>query len=576
MNDLQFVLPPQLHAAVRASLERCSADRVVPRIWEGDASVWTGADEARWLGWLHIVEDQLARVSEYEWLADDVRSEGFTRVVLLGMGGSSLAPEVLSRTFGRQPGAPSLAILDSTHPAQIRRVVGNDLRTTLFVVASKSGSTLEPSILNRYCFERTREVVGDGVGRHFMAVTDPGSQLEHTARRDQFRQIVSGVPSIGGRFSALSAFGMTPAALAGIDVAELLRCAAIMVGRCGPDQPVSENPGAVLGIILGEAARIGRDKPTVIASPGIEALGAWLEQLLAESTGKNGKALIPVDGEFPAPPGYYGDDRCFVQLRLLTSPNREQDRAVDAFERDGQPVIRIDVADRYELGAEFFRWEMATAVAGVTLGVNPFDQPDVEAAKEITRRLAAEYAANGSLPTEEPVFRNAEIALFTDRRNAVELERLRTEEAGKADLTSWLRAHFSRVAPGDYVALLAYLPMTASIESRLQQIRHRIRDTTRIATSVGFGPRYLHSTGQAYKGGPNTGVFLEITAEEAHDLPVPGEPYTFGVIHAAQARGDFQALIDRGRRALRVHLSRNLDAGLAAFDRAVAEALRGN
>jgi transaldolase/glucose-6-phosphate isomerase len=575
VNDLQFALPPQLNASVRASLEACHVNRVIPRIWGGDSSVWTGTDEARWLGWLHIVEDQLARIAEYRGLADEVRADGFTRVLLLGMGGSSLAPEVLSRTFGRQPGSPALMILDSTDPAQIRNVVGDDLRSTLFIVASKSGSTLEPSILKRHCFERVKGVAGDQAGRHFMAITDPGSQLEDMARWDGFRRIVSGVPSIGGRFSALSAFGMTPAALAGIDVTELLRRAAIMAGRCGPDQPVSENPGAVLGTILGEAARAGRDKPTVIASQGIEGLGAWLEQLLAESTGKNGKAIIPIDGESPAPPGYYRDDRCFVQLRLQSSLDREQDRAVDALERAGEPVIRIDVADRYELGAEFFRWEMATAVAGVILGVNPFDQPDVEAAKEITRRLAAEYAAKGSLPTEEPVLRDEGVALFTDRRNAAELEPLLGADAGKPRLSSWLRAHFARLAPGDYVALLAYLPMTASIESRLQRTRHRIRDTTRTATSVGFGPRYLHSTGQAYKGGPNSGVFLEITADDADDLPVPGEPYTFGVIKAAQARGDFQALTDRGRRALRVHLSSNVEGGLSALDSAVAEALRG-
>lgn len=572
MNDLQFILPPQLDAAVRASLERCRTERVVPRIWEGDASVWTGTDEARWLGWLQTIEDQLARLSEYGRLTDEVRRDGFTRVLLLGMGGSSLAPEVLSRTFDHHPGYPLLGILDSTDPVQIRDVIGDDVRSTLFVVASKSGSTLEPNILKRYCFELARQAVGNA-GRHFIAITDPGSQLEETARRDGFRQIVSGVPSIGGRFSALSAFGMTPAALAGIDVTELLQRAAIMAGRCGPNQPVSENPGAVLGVILGEAARMGRDKPTVIAPAAIEGLGAWLEQLLAESTGKNGKALIPIDGEVPAPPGYYRDDRCFVQLRLLTSPEREQDRAVDALEQAGHPVVRIDVADRYELGAEFFRWEMATAVAGAILGVNPFDQPDVEAAKEITRRLAAEYAAKGSLPTEEPVFKDQAVALFTDRRNADELERSIARHAGAPDLTAWLRAHFARIVPGDYVALLAYLPMSAPIKSRLDQTRHRIRDMTRAATSLGFGPRYLHSTGQAYKGGPNSGVFLEITSADAYDLPVPGEPYTFGVIEAAQAQGDFQALTDRGRRAVRVHLT-NVDVGLAALDRAVAEGLR--
>jgi len=570
VTDLRVSLPDNLDARVRASLERWQSDRLIERLWAGDASLWTGADEARWLGWLHVVDDQLRQLDASTRIAEEIAAEGFTHALLLGMGGSSLAPEVMSRTFGQQPPHPTLRIVDSTDPAQVSAAEGPDLHSTLVIVASKSGSTLEPNILEQYFFEQVRHFAGDEAGRQFIAITDPGSQLEHVAARDRFRRVVPGDSTIGGRFSALSSFGVAPAAIIGIDIRRLLLRASDMVRRCRADQPITANPGVALGTILGEAARSGRDKATLIVSPDIAGLGAWLEQLLAESTGKDGKAIIPIHGEQPAAADSYGNDRLFVYVRLRSAPDGGQDRTVDLLEQAGQPVARIDVADPYELGAEFFRWEMATAVAGAILRINPFDQPDVESAKEATRRLAAEYEKTGRLPPEHPIFRDRGIAVFTDDRNATDL----TSAAGEGrSLVSWLRAHFARLGPADYAAVLAYVQMAAAHEAALQRIRHKIRDSKRVATSIGFGPRYLHSTGQAYKGGPNTGLFLMITADDRRDLPVPGQRYTFGVIKAAQARGDFQVLTERGRRALRVHLGADVEAGLATLEEAVAESL---
>jgi transaldolase/glucose-6-phosphate isomerase len=339
-----------------------------------------------------------------------------------------------------------------------------------------------------------------------------------------------------------------------------------MVQACRAAVPVEHNPGVMLGMVLGCAANLGRDKATIIASPVFSDLGAWLEQLLAESTGKQGKGIIAVDREPLAKPDVYGNDRVFVYLRSESSPDAEQDLQVAALEKAGQPVLRIAVVDRYDLGQEFFRWEIATAVAGSIIGINAFNQPDVEASKVETRKLTSEYEESGSLPAESPIFEKDGIKLFTDSQNARAL--------GKADaLSGYLRTHLGRIKAGDYFAVLAFIEMNDEHEKRLQQIRRAVRDAKRVATCLGFGPRFLHSTGQAYKGGPNSGVFLEITCEDAHDLPVPGRKYTFGVVKAAQARGDFQVLAERGRRALRVHLGKDVGAGLSALSRAVSEAL---
>jgi len=542
------------------------------RLWARDASLWTGADEAQWLGWLSSVGDQIAHLESLTSLADDVKRAGFSDVLLVGMGGSSLCPEVLRQTFGRISGAPDFHVIDSTDPGQVAALAaGVDLANTLIIVSSKSGSTLEPNILLEYFYDGVRRLVGEReVGRRFIAITDPGSSLERIATSRGFRHIFYGAPTIGGRYSALSAFGMVPAAVMGIDVARLLDRAAQMAHACEPGVPAAANPGVLLGVTLGVLARQGRDKLTIVASPGIYDLGAWLEQLVAESTGKNGRGIVPVDLEAPGVPGQYRDDRVFVYLRLATAPDISQDVAMAGIEQAGAAVLRISVPDEYALGQEFFRWEIATAVAGALLGINPFDQPDVEASKIATRRLTEAYEASGSLPVEAPILADGGLTLFADPRNAAELAVLAGPDRSVA---AYLRAHFGRAAAGDYAALVAYLPMNAANQTLLQSIRHVVRDRRRVATCLGFGPRFLHSTGQIYKGGPNSGVFLQVTCDDAHDLPVPGRTFTFGVVKAAQARGDFQVLADRGRRALRVHLGADVASGLRVLRDAVDAAV---
>jgi transaldolase/glucose-6-phosphate isomerase len=537
------------------------------RLWDGDKSLWTGDDEDKWLGWLRVVEDQRANLPQLQAAAEDTAQAGFTHALLLGMGGSSLCPEVLKITFGKQPGHPELHVLDSTDPAQIRSIEKQlDLARTLFIVASKSGSTLEPNIFKQYFFARAQETVGrEKAGERFIAITDPGSKMQQVAERDHFRKIFFGVPSIGGRYSALSNFGMVPAAIMGLDLNRFLERTEEMVQACGPDVPVDQNPGAVLGAILGALGNLGRNKVTIITSPGIYDLGAWLEQLLAESTGKQGKGLIPVDREKLAAPDVYGDDRVFVYLHLSGDADAGQELKLAALRQAGQPVVEIELAEIYDLGQEFFRWEIATAVAGSILGINAFNQPDVEASKIVTRQLTEEYEKTGHLPAETPILEENGIKLFTDARNAANLRNL---AGGDVSLSGLLRAHLNQLGAGDYFALLAYLEMNAAHEEQLQAMRHAIRDRKRVATCLGFGPRFLHSTGQAYKGGPNSGVFLQITCDDAADLPVPGQKYTFGTVKAAQARGDFQVLADRKRRALRMHLA-DVDAGLKKLAKAL-------
>jgi len=408
------------------------------------------------------------------------------------------------------------------------------------------------------------------VGSHFIAITDPGSKMQQVAEADRFLHVFFGRPSIGGRYSALSNFGMVPAAVVGMDTKRFLARTAEMVSACGPSVAVEENPGAALGVVLGTAAKTGRDKVTIITSPGISDLGAWLEQLLAESTGKIGKGIIPVDRESLAAPEAYGNDRVFVYVRLETGADADQDAKVAAIEQAGHPVVRIAMANTYDLGAEFFRWEIATAVAGAIIGINAFNQPDVEASKIATKSLTSEYEKNGSLPAEKPVVEDSGIKLFTDEKNAAELAKA---AGGDVSLVGYLKAHLVRIKAGDYFAVLGYLQMNAEHEQSLQTLRHSVRDKKRVATCLGFGPRFLHSTGQAYKGGPNSGVFLQVTCDDLVELPVPGQKYTFGVVKAAQARGDFQVLAERGRRALRVHLGSNVKAGLATLLGAVQKAL---
>ena len=572
MSALKTSLPDSLAAAVKATSADWQSGGKMKRLWQRDATLWTGDDEANWLGWLDIVEEQIAQQDQLQKFAKEVQQRGFQHVLLLGMGGSSLCPEVLRKTFGRITHYPTLHVLDSTDPAQVKSFEHLiDIPKTLFIVSSKSGSTLEPNIFKQYFFERTKQAVGAvKVGSHFIAITDPGSKMQQVAESDRFLHIFFGRPSIGGRYSALSNFGMIPAAVIGIDTKKFLAQAAEMIGACGPDTPVDQNPGAALGIILGTAAKAGRDKVTIITSPGISDLGAWLEQLIAESTGKVGKGIIPVDRENLSTADVYGDDRVFVYVRLDSGADPDQDAKVAALEKAGHPVVQIALPDIYDLGAEFFRWEIATAVAGAIIGINAFNQPDVEASKIATRSLTSDYEKNGSLPAETPILEYDGVRLFADEINAAELAKA---AGGDATLIGYLKAHLRRIKPGDYFAVLGYIQMNAEHEQTLQAIRHLVRDSKHVATCLGFGPRFLHSTGQAYKGGPNSGVFLQITCDDSVELPVPGQKFTFGVVKAAQARGDLQVLADRGRRALRVHLGSNLKAGLAALLTAVQKAL---
>jgi transaldolase / glucose-6-phosphate isomerase len=568
VNKQTYKLPDQLANAVAASLEDWKKNNKVARLWQKDASLWTGTDESNWLGWLSITEDQIAHIGALTQIAADVKQARFKHALLLGMGGSSLCPEVLRLTFGKIKGFPELHVLDSTDPAQIKAIEAKvDLKSTLCMVSSKSGSTLEPNIYKRYFFERVKAKVGEKeAGNRFIAITDPGSKMQQVAEADNFRRIFFGVPCIGGRYSALSNFGMVPAAIMGMDVAKFLKNTEEMVKACGASSAADSNPGVILGNILGVAANLGRDKVTIITSPGISDLGAWLEQLLAESTGKIGKGIIPVDRERLAKPVTYGNDRVFAYLRLASKPHKAQDAAVAALEKAGHPMVRITLPNTYDLGQELFRWEIATAVAGSIIGINAFNQPDVEASKIETRKLTSQYEATGSLPPESPFFEEKGIKLFADEKNTAALK-------GGANLAEVLKAHLSRLGAGDYFAVLGYLTMNSANEKSLQAIRHAVRDKKKVATVLGFGPRFLHSTGQAYKGGPNSGVFLQITCDDAKDLPVPGQKYTFGVVKAAQARGDFSVLAERGRRALRVHLGKNLKSGLATLTKALQKAI---
>ena len=537
------------------------------RLWDGDETLWTASGESAWLGWLTVIEEQLADPARLTSFAADVRGR-FSDALLLGMGGSSLCPEVLRATFGAVEGFPDLHVLDSTDPAQVKSLEDAvTLEKTLFIVAGKSGSTLETSIFMSYYFDRLALKVGKvEAAKRFIAITDPGSKLEAEAQKLGFRKIFHGAPSIGGRYSALSNFRH------GGGGGDGCRCCRFSPARAANGSGLlavrswgPPTPAWPWGAILGVGAATGRDKITFIASPGVSALGAWLEQLLAESTGKQGRGIIPVDREPPGEPAAYGADRIFIYLRLESAPDARQDEAAAKLQAAGLPVVRIGIRSRMSLGQEFFRWEVATAVAGAVIGINPFDQPDVEASKTATRTLTDAYEADGSLPAESPVAAGSGLALFA----AADYAALLKEMAGGAAPEALIRAHLAAVGEGDYVAFLAYVPMTAAHEEILNEMRRFVRDAKRVATCLGFGPRFLHSTGQCYKGGPDSGVFLQITCGDAADLAVPGRKFTFGVVKAAQARGDFKVLADRRRRVLRVRLGPDVASGLATLKKIV-------
>ena len=539
------------------------------RLWAKDATLWkSGADEQRAiknrLGWLTVTESMLEQCDRLHAFAAEVKEAGFQRAVLLGMGGSSLAPEVFQRTFGPAAGHPDLAVLDTTDPAAIMALERRlDIARTLFIVSSKSGTTTETLALYRYFFDKVRAAKGPRAGENLVAITDPGTPLEHLACENGFRRCFLNPADIGGRYSALSYFGLVPAAILGMDIDRLLDGAEALVQASASCIPPQDNPGIWLGAILGELAKAGRDKVTLLSSPAVAAFGAWLEQLLAESTGKEGGGLIPVDGEPLGEPAAYSDDRLFIHLHLDGQADG-LDEELRALETAGHPVIRLRLANAYDLGQEFFRWEVATAAASAILGINPFDEPNVRESKENTDRVLKQQAQT----QRAPLFQEDGLALYCDEETATALRKA----AGDGPLAAYLAAHLRRARPGDYLALMAYLPPWPEHDEALQAIRLRLRDALRLATTLGYGPRFLHSTGQLHKGGPDKGVFVQLTVDDPEELPIPGEAYGFSALKQAQALGDLISLQSKGRRVVRIHLGRDVGASLRRLKTLTEEA----
>jgi transaldolase/glucose-6-phosphate isomerase len=552
-----------VHDAIR-SLEKARANE---RIWKHDGSLWKDnpaiiAKVENRLGWLDVLKSiDRARLQAVQ---DEMRASDISHVVLLGMGGSSLAPEVLYQTFGKQPDFPTFLMLDSTDPARVRAIdQALDLSRSLFIVSSKSGGTIELMSFFKYFFERT----GDN-GKQFIAITDEGTGLDVLAQDKGFRDIFRNPADIGGRFSALSYFGLVPAALLGFDLDRIWAETERMIKANAANVPANHHPGIWLGAILGALGQQGRDKVLVHCSPSIASFGNWVEQLIAESTGKEGKGLLPVVGGNVGAPDDYADDSLLVYLRVEGDPgNAALDVSLDSLRRAGHPLVTLRLDDPFALAGEFFRWEYATAVAGKLLDINPFDEPNVTESKENTARLLKLYREQGSLPATEPALVEKNVRLYADDRL---LDTLRAQPGFKgSDLTGVLAALIRANRPGDYLALLAYLPPTLETDAELEEVRRRLRDATQRAVTIGYGPRFQHSTGQLHKGGPNNGIFIQITCDDAHDLPIPGEPYSFGVLKAAQAAGDMEALRSKDRRALRLHITGDIDTGLDVLTAAI-------
>ncbi|MFN7999927.1 MAG: bifunctional transaldolase/phosoglucose isomerase [Acidobacteriota bacterium] len=547
-------------SAVNDAIKRAETEQWTRKIWRKDAALWK-SDEAHQkliknaLGWVTVPDQLVDAAEELAAFSARIRNEGFKHVMLLGMGGSSLCPEVFRRTFGKQPGFPELHVLDSTDPATVAAFEASvDLAHTLFVVASKSGSTVEPLMFYKYFFNRVREIKGDKAGENFVAITDPGTKMEQMAKDDHFRRIFLNPADIGGRYSALSFFGMVPAALQGFDFRTLLDRAERAMHACAPPVPATDNPAVRLGAIIGTLANAGRNKLTLTSDPAIASLGLWIEQLVAESTGKEGKGILPVAGEPLSVPAVYGQDRVFVHIAVgMIEP--EVENRLRALEAAGHPVVRRVLNDTLDLGEEFYVWEVATAIAGALTGINPFDQPNVQESKDNTVRLLEEFKQNGKL-SEQTVA--AEGHGLTIRCTDATLAQLGAGSSVEAFLT----AHLKQTQAGDYIALLGYIQETDLHDVLLQAIRTHLRDALHVATTTGYGPRFLHSTGQLHKGGDDSGVFLQLTADDVQDIPLPGETFTFGVLKQAQALGDFASLASRNRRAIRIHLGANIATGL--------------
>ncbi len=563
INKQSWVGTDEQIAQVQAVVQRMSAERYASRIWDRDASLWSSErgeqkEIENRLGWLWLPQRCLPRVGELAQFAQEIRQEGFEHVVVLGMGGSSLGAWALTRIIDGKDGYPSLEILDSTVPAEVQRITDAvELERTLFIVASKSGTTTEVLSFFEYFYEHVGQVVGDQAGQNFVVITDPDSPLIEIANQRGLRATFENWPDMGGRYSVLSYFGMVPAALAGLPIGQILEGGQAMAAACGPSVPPEQNPGLRLGAVLGACYELGRDKITFLAPAELESFADWAEQLLAESTGKQGKGLIPVVREPLGEPEVYGDDRLFVHMHLVGDERFSP--LIRELAATGHPVVDIELAEVNSIGQEMYRWEMATALVGVLLGINPFDEPNVRESKDKTREMLNEYAQAGRLPQFRP--------------DVVE-EPLRFYGAPGADsATDALRQLFGRAEAGDYVAIMAYLPRKPDTDRLLDRIRGEIRDTLKVPATLGHGPRFLHSTGQLHKGGPSTGLFLQLVAEDDTAVPIPGKEYDFATLKEAQALGDFAVLQQRGGGVLRIELGQDIEQGMAALAKAITEAL---
>ena len=552
----------QFESDFQEALKTLEKQNFVARMWKKDPTLWTSDPEhekiiSNALGWLNVAETMQTHIGELVAFADEIRKAGFESAVVLGMGGSSLCPEVLARTFSRKDSYPQLYVLDSTVPTAVRHLEQKiNVANTLFIVSSKSGTTTEPQIFHRYFYDRVKRAKGDSAGENFVAITDPGNQLVRDASRDHFRRVFLNMPDIGGRYSALSYFGMVPFAVMGGDVKTVLARATQTIHACAGPVGASENPGARLGAVLGSLANAGRNKLTLVTPPPLTSLALWIEQLIAESTGKDGKGIVPVAGEPLGPPDIYSDDRIFAYIHTHSAKTGDIEEKLLALEAAGHPVLRHTLHDSLDLGEEFFLWEFATAVAGALMGIDAFDQPNVQESKDNTRRLLTEYVQNGSLTQQSLIVADNTLRVFGDAETRDNLRR------GGSSLQEIVAAHIARVQPGDYFALTSYIEELNNYEALLREIRIVVRDEKKVATTCGYGPRFLHSTGQLHKGGPDTGVFIQITSGDINDIDIPGEKFTFGVLKQAQALGDFESLASRHGRAIRIDLGGDVEKGL--------------
>lgn len=551
----QIISEGNSKTAVENALNVLSEKQAIKRLWSKDATLWK-SEEAHTkiinnsLGWLNVAEMMKERVGELREFANEIKEAGFNHMMLLGMGGSSLCPEVFRRTFGKQEGFPELLVLDTTDPDTIADFESRiELEKTLFIVASKSGTTIEPLSFYKYFFDRVKSVK-ESAGENFVAITDPGTLMERMATEDNFRRIFVNPADIGGRYSALSYFGMLPAALMGLNVDELLNRALEMTGFCKSE---TDNPGLALGALMGACALEGKDKLTLVAGGNISSVGLWIEQLVAESTGKEGKGIVPIAGGDLADPDVYGNDRVFVSICIGCTDLHEED-SINALSEHGFTIIHHTLEDVYDLCAEFFLWEIATAIAGVLLEINPFDQPNVQESKDNTVALLNEFKQNGTLPQPEPTIEEGDMRLYGWTKDLPNAE--------PVSLSLLVKTFLQQIKDGDYVALLAYIQETDEHDELLREIRLKLREKFKVATTTGYGPRFLHSTGQLHKGGADNGVFIQLTDDDAKDLPIPNEPYTFSVLKQAQALGDFGSLEKRDRRAIRFHLGKDTSEGL--------------